>query len=126
MVTREKKLDKLTVDQATMEQFTTCLKKVQPDWSKWIVIVLTILSLSVAAAVWASSEHGSIKSWTAEQDYVTKQEVVQSVEKRYVPKENFSRVEQSISDQKEDIKEIKDKVDKIFEMLYKQSKQNKE
>lgn len=92
--------------------------KPQPDWAKWVGILLTVLSLTVAAVVWASSEHSTIKTWTAEQDYVTKQELSQSFEKQYVPKEDFSRVEQSLSDQKEDIKEIKLKVDKIFELIH--------
>ena len=88
------------------------------EWTKWIGILLTALSLTVAAVVWASSEHSTIKTWTAEQDYVTKQEVTNSTEKLYVQKSDFSRVEQSLSDQKEDIKEIKDKVDKIFELIH--------
>lgn len=102
----------------TDDKIAVAIKESQADWPKWIAIILTVLSLTIAAVVWASTEHADIKTWTAEQDYVTKQELSKSFEKQYVPKEDFSRVEQSISDQKEDIKEIKNKVDKIFEMIH--------
>jgi len=102
----------------TDDKIAIAIKKSQPDWPKWIGLILTILSLTVAAVVWASSEHSDIRAWTADQDYVTKQELQKSFEKQYVPKEDFSRLDQSLCDQKEDIKEIKDKVDKIFEIIH--------
>lgn len=98
--------------------------KSQSDWPKWAGILLTALSLLVAAAVWASSEHMTIREWTADQDYVTKQELSHSFEKQYVPKADFSRVDQSLCDQKEDIRDIKIKVDKIFEIIHKGNNRN--
>jgi len=106
----------------TDDKIAVAIKKSQPDWAKWIGILITILSLTVAAVVWASTEHSDIRSWTADQDYVTKQELEKTFEKQYVPKEDFSRVEQSVIDQKEDIKEIKDKVEKIFEVIHKRNR----
>jgi septal ring factor EnvC (AmiA/AmiB activator) len=90
----------------------------QSDWLKWIPIVLTVFSLAIGAVVWANSEHTDIKSWTSDQDYVTKRELEESIEKHYVTKEDFSRIEESLNNQKEDIKEIKSKLDKVIDMIH--------
>ena len=98
--------------------------KKYPEWTRWIGTFLTVLTLSITAVVWASSEHSSIKSWMLDQSNTIKKELQNDSEKNYVPKEDFSRIDQSIRDQKEDIKEIKDKLDKIFDLIHKNS-QNK-
>jgi septal ring factor EnvC (AmiA/AmiB activator) len=106
----------------TGDRMAIAIKGQPTNWAKWIVIVLTSMSLVVAAVVWAGTEHSDIKTWTAEQDYATKQDLEETVEKRYVPKEDFARVEQSLSDQKEDIEEVKEKLDKIYDLLYARKK----
>jgi len=105
----------------TDDKIEMAIKKNQKDWPKWITIILTVLSFTVAAVVWASSEHSNIKDWTTQQDYVTNQVLSDSFEKHFVPKADFSRIEQNMIDQKEDIGEIKTKVDKIFEIIHKQN-----
>ena len=90
----------------------------QRAYTSWMTVVLTIIGLTVAAAVWASNQHADIRTWTADQDYVTKQELERTIEKRYVPKEDFAKVQQCMEGQKEDITDIKNKVDKIFELVH--------
>lgn len=95
------------------------------DWLKFIPIILTIITITVGAAIWASTEHSDIKAWTLDQDNATKSEIKESSEKRFVPKEDFSRIDENMKRQKEDIKEIKDKLDKLLEMLLRQQQKTK-
>ena len=95
--------------------------KIKPSvlsWSKIIGSIVTIIGLTVTCVLWASTEHSDIKSLTQQQDYVMTKDIKEHVKDRYVPKESFTRMEQSLEDQKEDIKEIKDKIDKIFEAVH--------
>ena len=93
----------------------------QSEWLKWIPIIIAVVSLVTGAVVWANSEHTDIKAWTTQKNYVTTKDLEKSFEKQYVPKEDFSRIEQSIKDQKDDIKEIKEKLDKILDMVHKKT-----
>ena len=102
----------------TDDKIAIAIKKNQPDWPKWLGVIFTVISLTIAAVVWASTEHDDLKTWTSEQQHVIKQELKQDSKDMFVPKEDFSRVEQCLEDQKEDIRDIKNKVDKIFDAIH--------
>jgi septal ring factor EnvC (AmiA/AmiB activator) len=89
-----------------------------PSWSKIVGLIVTIVGLTVTCVLWAATEHSDIKTFTQQQNYVMSKDINEHVKDRFVPKESFSRMEQSLQDQKEDIKEIKDKIDKIFEAVH--------
>lgn len=97
---------------------TTSPKPLWPSWSKIVGVIVTIVSLTTACVLWAATEHSDIKTWTETQNYVIEKDVKEHVKDRYVPKESFSRIEQSLKDQKEDIKDIKDTINKIFEAVH--------
>jgi septal ring factor EnvC (AmiA/AmiB activator) len=101
----------------TGERVAIAIREQPVHWAKWIAIILTVVSLVVGAVVWASTEHSDIRVWTADQDYATKQDLEETAEKLYVPKEEFSRVEQSVKDIKGNVKETKEKVDKIYDII---------
>jgi len=93
-------------------------KNLTLSWPKWVGVILTIVSLTVACVLWASTEHSTIKTFTTNQDYVNTKDIKEYVNERYVPKESFSRVEESLKGQKEDINEIKNKLDKILDSVH--------
>jgi septal ring factor EnvC (AmiA/AmiB activator) len=97
----------------------TKVKITIPSWSKVVGLIITVIGLTITCVLWAATEHSDIKTFTEQQNYVIQKDIKEHVEDRYVPKESFSRVEQSLQDQKEDIKEIKKKIDKIFDAVHK-------
>jgi hypothetical protein len=84
--------------------------------STWIGIVITLISITVGSVVWAYNQTSDLKTWTADQDSVIKKEVTETIEKHYVSKSDFVRVEQKLNDQKETMQEIKEKIDRLIEM----------
>lgn len=102
------------------------LKKPRPkrtflygDHARIIVIFLTIVGMAVGAVAWASSEHLSLKDFAIERDCVIKQELRDRGDQRYVPKENFSRVETRQQNMMERIKGIESKVNDLHDMIIK-------
>lgn len=91
------------------------------DWPKFIAVFLTIISMAVGMAIWASSSHAEIKGWTAEQDYVTKTELKDTMKEQYVPLYEFTKVKQSLEDLKADSGKIEQKLDAVLEELRKTS-----
>jgi hypothetical protein len=78
--------------------------------AKYISIFLTVLGLAVGAIWYMSNAHAEIKNWTLEQDSVRTEQVVENIEKHYVPKEDFIEL-------KTDIKHIKKTLDKMERKL---------
>jgi septal ring factor EnvC (AmiA/AmiB activator) len=106
---------------STEEKINTAVKtalssRPRQDMFKWISLFLTVLSFSVCTVVWAYNQTDEIKDWTFQQNSVTKQEVQQTLDKHYVQKSEFTRVEQKLNDQKETMQEIKTKLDRLIEM----------
>jgi len=95
-----------TVDNAITKRFSV--------GAKYISLILLSLGLVVSMVIWATSSHAEIKSWTAGQDYVTKQELKQTMKDQYVPLHQFTEVKQSLKDQKEDLEKIEKKLDRIL------------
>jgi Tfp pilus assembly protein PilO len=87
------------------------------DWPKVLAVFLTIVGMAVGMAVWASNSHAEIKGWTAEQDYVTKTELKETMKEQYVPLHEFTKVKQSLEDLKEDSRQIEKKLDKVLDKL---------
>jgi hypothetical protein len=86
------------------------------DLFKWLSIFLTLISFTVCTVVWAYNQTDEIKDWTFQQNSATKEEVQKTLDKHYVLKSDFTRVEQKINDQKETMQEIKSKLDRLIEM----------
>jgi septal ring factor EnvC (AmiA/AmiB activator) len=86
------------------------------DWSKWIPIFITILTLTVGTVAWAVNSSADAK-YAIEQARSVKTELEVRMEKIYVQKSEFSRVEQSLKDQKEDMTEVKSKLDRLLEVM---------
>lgn len=89
------------------------------DWPKFIAVFLTIIGMVVGMAIWASNSHAEIKGWTAEQDYVTKTELKDTMKEQYVPLHEFTKVKQSLEDLKSDSGKIEQKLDTVLEELRK-------
>jgi Tfp pilus assembly protein PilO len=87
------------------------------EWLKYIPIFITIISLSVGAAVWASSAHDSIKSWTLDENSAIKTELKATMQEQYVPLHEFTRVQQCLEDQQNNLEKIENKLDKILDKL---------
>ena len=84
---------------------------------KAIGLFLTIIGMVVCMAIWASNSHAEIKSWTADQDYDTKQEVKETMREQYVPLHQFTKVQQRLEDNKEDLKRIEKKLDRVLDRV---------
>ena len=82
-----------------------------------VALIVTIIGMTAAAVVWAAREHDSIKDWTAGRDYATKQEVVEIVEKHYVPTDQFIEVKTKQTAIKEKVDDIDEKVNEIHDLL---------
>lgn len=87
------------------------------EWIKVLAVLLTIIGMVVTITVWANNSHAEIKSWTSEQDYVTKTELKDTMKEQYVPLHEFTKVQQSLKDQKEDLQKIEKKLDQVLEKL---------
>lgn len=75
-------------------------------WIKIVTLAISLISVTAAAAVWNVQQHDVIKTTITTQEANAKKEIVDSAEKRYVPKDDFIEV-------KTEQKYIKEKVDKI-------------
>lgn len=64
--------------------------------TKTVGIMLTLISLLVGAAIWATTAHADIKDWTAEQDYVTRKQLTDAFKESYVKREEFAKVETNL------------------------------
>ena len=85
--------------------------------TKLIALIVTIIGMTAAAVVWAAREHDGIKDWTAERDYATKNEVVEIVEKHYVPTEDFVEVRTKQEYIQKKVDDIDEKVDEMHMLL---------
>ncbi len=90
------------------------------EWPKYVAVLITIIGMIVGATVWASSSHDQLKSFTLERDYATEIEIKNSVKEQYVPKHEFSAMEQNLADQKATLEKIENKLDRILEQPCKQ------
>ena len=71
------------------------------DIAKYLAIGLTILGMLVGATWLVSDALADTKSWTLKQDAAIKEEVLNNVDRHYVPKEDFTKVEAQIEGIKE-------------------------
>ena len=93
------------------------LNKRLSDWPKYITLFLTVVSLTVGMAIWATSSHAEIKDWTAAQDFVTKEELKEVMKEQYVPLHEFTKVKQSLDDTKIQLNKMESKLDKVLYSL---------
>jgi len=101
-----------------VEQINNEVRKHMSEWPKYIVIVLTIISIAVGAAIWATSAHAAIRSWTAEQDFVTKSELRDVMKEQYVPLHEFTKVQQCLDDYRSNLEKMDKKLDKVLDQLH--------
>ena len=78
------------------------------DITKYIALVLTAVGMLVLATWLVSSAHADIKSWTLDQDSVRTEKVLEIVDRYYVSKEDFVRIETKL----EAMEKLLDKIDK--------------
>lgn len=107
-----------------MNAATTSNKKPSFDWAKWISIFITIVTLTVGTVAWAVNSTAEAKTYAAEQAKATKIELETRMEKMYVQKSEFSRVEESLRGQKEDMQEVKAKLDRLLEAMSRPNRSN--
>ena len=89
-------------------------------WRSFIGIVLTLITLTAGAVLWASNAHMDIKDWTAEQDYVTKQELKDVIKEQYVPRHEFAIVQEKLEEnerQHQALMEMLDKIDRKIDKI---------
>jgi len=99
----------IAVDRALNKHFS--------DWPKYISIFLTIITLFVGMAIWATNSHAEIKDWTSGQDFVTKEELKEVMKERYVPLHEFTKVKQSLDDTKIQLNKMETKLDKVLNVV---------
>jgi Tfp pilus assembly protein PilO len=110
------KRDDKVVELAKASIDNIATKKIN-EWLKYIPIFITIISLSVGAAVWASSAHDGIKSWTLDENSAIKTELKATMQEQYVPLHEFTRVQQCLEDQQNNLEKIENKLDRILDKL---------
>lgn len=65
------------------------ISKKQTDFRQLIASILAIITLTISVVLWATSAHADIKDWTAGQDYVTREELKDTIKEQYVPRVEF-------------------------------------
>ena len=76
--------------------------------------------MAIGAALWAANSHADLKEWASGQDYVTRTELKEIMDKQYVPKTDFIRLETKLEEAQnsnkrilESLEELKHKVDSM-------------
>ena len=87
------------------------------DWRQTVAMILTIVTMSVGAALWASSAHADLKEWTVEQDFVTKEELKEIIKEQYVPRYEFVVVKEKLENTEEKLDGLQKTLDKLSEKL---------
>ena len=82
------------------------------DIAKYITIGLTVLGMFVAGILYISSAHADIKSWTLEQNSDRTEQVMKDIDRHYVPKEDFVRIETDLKHIKNSLTKIERKLDR--------------
>lgn len=88
--------------------------------NRWIdvaVVILTLISMLVGAAVWASNQHIDLKEWTAEQDYVTQNELKEVIKEQYVPRHEFAIVREKLENHEDNHLQLIKTLDKLSEKI---------
>ena len=80
-------------------------------------LILTLITMAVGATLWAGNQHADIRSWTMDQIYSTKTEVIDVMKDQFVEQKAFVRIEEKLSRQEIDIKDMKVKIDKMSQRL---------
>ena len=101
-----------------VEQLGRIANKRFHDWPKYVTLALAVLTLVVGAAIWATSAHAAIRDWTAEQDFVTKEELRNVMKEQYVPLHEFTKVQQSLDNQTKNLEKLDIKLDKVLDQLH--------
>ncbi len=87
-------------------------------WSWLIGTLIVILTVVVAITVWAMTEHNELKDFTIQQDNVIKREVMEQASDKFVPKEDFSRLEERMKNQSQSQERMEKKIDKIYDKIH--------
>lgn len=89
---------------------------------KILPLVISVLVLFGSVVVWAASIEGNVKEWATIQDRAFMERVEKNIENRYVERHEFSRIDESLKNQKDDLEDIKRqqremhrKIDKIYD-----------
>jgi len=98
-----------TIDEVMTKRFS--------EWPKYITLFLTVLTLAVGMAIWATNAHSEIKDWTAEQDFVTKQELKEIMKEQYVPVREFVKVQTSLDNHIKQHEQLQKSIDKLQKQL---------
>jgi len=93
--------------------------KKSTNWPAWIGISLTAISMLVASIVFAFNSQSDLKEWTYTKTSDAKMDIISNVSENYVKKSEFAKLEQSMVDQREDMKELKVKIDRLIELSMK-------
>jgi len=88
-------------------------EKEKSDWPKYIALFLTVLSMAVCMVVWATAAHGEIKDWTAEQQYVTKQELKEVMKERYAPLTEVIKIQTCLEGHMDQHIQLKEAIDRL-------------
>ncbi|MHA2248485.1 MAG: hypothetical protein ACXADY_26295 [Candidatus Hodarchaeales archaeon] len=80
---------------------------------KIAVNIFFLIAGVISVVLWATSEHDDLRQWTAEQDYVTKQELQALVKDRYVPKEEVATLKEEVRNCEKEIERLRTQMDRI-------------
>lgn len=90
--------------------------------TKWLATLLTVIGFAVAAVLWATNAHSELKDWTVERDFVTKEEIVETVGERCAPLSEYIKLRTQLDYLIESSKKIEKRLDNIETKMEKKSK----
>lgn len=92
-------------------------KEIYTDWKHTVAMIFTIIAMCVGAALWASDAHADLKDWTAEQDFVTKKELIEVIKEQYVPRYEFVVVKEKLENTEEKLDHLQLTLDKLCDKM---------
>lgn len=94
-------------------------EKKTSNWTQWVSLLITIITLTVGSVVWAFNREDSIYSFVTTGDKTVEKEIRENVQELYVKKNEFAKIEQCMIDTKQKIDKMEDKIDKLIELSIK-------
>jgi len=100
-------------------------KSATPNWIQLIVLVLSLVTIIVGAAIWATSAHAEIKDWTIDKTSATTKEVKEDIKEYYVQKREFIEVKIILDEHKKQHNRLETMLSKMDKKLERENRKCK-
>jgi hypothetical protein len=105
------------VNKSVSYEVSAELDKKISEWPKYVTLFLTFVGMIIGGAIWETNAHVAIKDWTAEQQYVTKQELKEVMKERYAPLTDLIKLQSCIENHLNQQQQLKETLDKFQRQL---------